>query len=147
MTDTNNSSAIARRDALGLIAGAVIADVALSAALPAAALSAGIAGGATATSTAAMPELARMTAENFEPLIGQTFMVGANALTLRKVRRGHDSGPQFRQQFGIVFDAPQRLPFHSETMAVSHPILGRHDLLTTQVSNGVDRGAVEICFS
>lgn len=143
MTETHKTSAIGRRDALGLIAATVVADVALSLPLQAATMSAG----ATAASPHAASDLAKLTAEHFEPLVGQTFMVGTDALTLKKVRRGYDSGPNFRRQFGILFDAPQPLPFQSETMAVWHPVIGRHDLLATQVGNGVDRGKVEICFS
>ncbi len=147
MTEAHKTSAIGRRDALGLIAATVVADVALSLPARAAAMSAEAAAGATAASPRAVSDLAKLTAEHFEPLVGQTFMVGENALTLGKVRRGQNSGPRFRQQFGIVFHAPQRLSFHSETLQVSHPAVGRHDLLATQVSNGVDRGKVEICFA
>lgn len=145
MTEAHKTSAIGRRDALGLIAATVVADVALSLPARAAAMSAKAGVGAMAASPPTVSDLAKLTAEHFEPLVGQTFMVGTNALTLKKVRRGPNSGPQFRQQFGIVFDAPQWLPFHSETMPVSHPALGRHDLLATQV--GIERGKVEICFA
>ncbi len=137
MTEAHKTSTIGRREALGLIAATVVADVALSGPLQAVAMSASQGAGALAT----------WTAEDFEPLVGQTFMVGANALTLRKVRRGHTSGSQFRRQFGIVFEAPQRLPFQAQTLPVSHPAIGLYDLFATQVSNGIDPGNVEICFS
>jgi hypothetical protein len=147
MTEADKTSAIGRRDALGLIAATVVADVALSFPARAAALSAQAGAGATAASSRAVSDLAKLTAEHFEPLVGQTFVVGANSLTLQKVRRGRNSGAEFRQQFGIVFHAPQPLPFHSQTMQVSHPALGRHDLLATQIGNGFDPGKVEICFA
>jgi hypothetical protein len=32
-------------------------------------------------------------------------------------------------------------------LAVAHPAIGRHDLLVTQVLDGADGTALEVCFS
>jgi hypothetical protein len=102
--------------------------------------------GAAQGAAGARHDLAKLAADHFEPLIGQTFTVGGNPVTLRNVHRGRTTRAQFRQQFAIVFDAPQNLSIRSETLPVSHPAVGGHDLLVTQVMDGLDRTALEICF-
>ena len=52
-----------------------------------------------------------------------------------------------RQQFAITFELPRDVPIRSEVLPVSHPAIGRHDLLVTQVIDTVDKTALEICFS
>jgi hypothetical protein len=145
MTQKPRSPAIDRRDALGLIAATVVADAALIGPLQAATLPAGpsVRGSPNA---AGAPQLAGLTADHFEPLIGESFIVGDRAVTLRKVRRGHNSGPQFRQQFGIVFDAPRDLALQSEILPLTHPTLGRHDVLAGLVG-AAGTARLEICFA
>ncbi len=89
-------------------------------------------------------DLAKLAAEHFEPLVGETFTIGDNAVTLRNVRRGPKTGSRFREQFAVVFDAPQQLSIPSAPLPVSHPAIGRHDLLVSQI---IDGRALEICFS
>jgi len=89
-------------------------------------------------------DLAKLAAEHFEPLVGETFTIGDNAVTLRNVRRGPKTGSAFREQFAVVFDAPQQLSIPSGPLLVSHPAIGRHDLLVSQI---IDGRALEICFS
>ncbi len=50
-------------------------------------------------------DLAKLAAEHFEPLVGETFTIGGNEVTLRGVRRGPKTGSRFRKQFAVVFDA------------------------------------------
>ena len=144
MTQTHRSLTIGRRDALGLIAATVVADAVCGGPLQAAALSGTPAAGTAAGQTGA-PQLAELTAEHFEPLVDQAFTVGDSVMTLRKVRRGCKSGPRFRQQFGIVFDAP-REPAQSKILPVSHPALSRYDVLVNPVGAG-SGAALEICFA
>jgi hypothetical protein len=136
MTKTHRSPTIGRRDALGLIAATVVADAVLSGPVQACGSAAGL---------TAAPQLADLTAEHFEPLVGQGFTVGDSVMTLRQVRRGHDSGAQFRQQFGIVFDAP-RQPTQSEVLPLAHMALGRHDVLVSPVGAG-SGASLEIYFA
>ena len=146
MTQTRDSWAIGRRDALGLIAATVVADAVWSGPLQAAALPGTPAAGTAARLTTGAPQLAELTAEHFEPLVGQAFTVGDSMMTLRKVRRGCESGPRFREQFGIVFDAPRELALQSDILPLSHPAVGRHDVLVGQVG-APGSAKLEICFA
>lgn len=152
MTQKHRVPVIGRRDALGLIAATVAADAVWTGTLHAAGSSTAPATDAVSAANpeAAMdnnaPPLAGLTADHFEPLVGQSFMLGDRAMTLRKVRRGHNSGPQFRQQFGIVFDAPRDIALRSEILPLSHPTLGRHDVLVSPVG-GPGSPGLDICFA
>lgn len=152
MTQKNHFPTIGRRDALGLIAATIVADTVWTGPLQACGLSGGPTIGATTEEVGAVaaldgtPDLAGLTADHFEPLIGQSFMVGDQAMTLRKVRRGLSSGPQYRQQFGILLDAPGDLPLQSEVLPLAHPALGRHDVLVSPA--GIPGATVlDICFA
>ncbi len=151
MKQSYRPTTIGRRDAIGLMAATVVAETVLTNPLQAAAWSAASRPGAGTLGAAqgapgARHDLAKLAADHFEPLVGQTFTVGGNPVTLRNVHRGRTTGAQFRQQFAVVFDAPQDLSIRSETLPVSHPAVGGHDLLVTQVMDGIDRTALEICF-
>ena len=91
-------------------------------------------------------DLATLAAEHFEPLIGETFTIGDYQVTLRDVRR-QKFRSRFREQFSITFNAPRDLPIRSERLPVTHPAIGRHELLVTQVLDAADGTALEICFS
>lgn len=149
MRQSNRSTIIGRRDAIGLIAATVVADAVLASPLHAAARSGMVppgAAGATPGSAATVRDLAKLAADHFEPLVGQTFTIGDNRTTLRSVHRGRNTGTGFRRQFAVVFDAPENLSMRSETLPVSHPAVGGHDLLVTQIIAGSDCTALEICF-
>jgi hypothetical protein len=92
-------------------------------------------------------DLAKLAAEHFETLIGETFAVGEYRLKLRSVRRMTETPSRFRNQFSITFDVPRGLPIQSEVLPVSHQAIGRHDLLVTQVFDDIDGTAIEICFA
>jgi hypothetical protein len=151
MTQKNRFPIIGRRDALGLMAATIVADTVWTGPLQACGLSGGPTIGAVTEAGAVAgldgtPDLAGLTADHFEPLVGQSFMVGDQAMTLRKVRRGLSSGPQFREQFGIILDAPQDLPLQSEVLPLSHPALGRYDVLVSPAD--VPGAAVlDVCFA
>ena len=146
MTQTHRSPPIGRRDALGLIAATVVADAVCSGPLQAAALP-GTPAASTAAGLTGAPQLAELTAEHFEPLLGQDFTVGDSMMTLRNVRRGCKSGARFRQQFGIVFDAPRQLTPLSDILPLAHPAVGRHDVLVGHVGAPGGDVRVEICFT
>jgi hypothetical protein len=97
--------------------------------------------------TGMTPDLAKLTAEHFEPLVGKTFTVGEHRLTLKNVRRGPRTSSRFRRQFALVFNAPRNESIGSKQLPVSHPAIGRHDLLVGQVGPGPNGSAVEICFA
>jgi hypothetical protein len=142
----SNRPAINRRDAIGLLAASPVIASPLGAAAWA---------GASGLGTDAVQHgqgplrmaanSAKLTAEHFEPLIGKTFAVGQHRLMLKKVRRGPKTASRFRQQFAIEFHAPQELTLADGPLSVSHPAIGRQQLLVTQVGKGAGR-AVEICF-
>jgi hypothetical protein len=92
-------------------------------------------------------ELANLAPEHFEPLIGHTFTIGEHQVTLRDVRRRGQAASRFREQFSLLFSLPHEIPIGSEVLPVSHPALGRCDLLVTQVIDGAEGTALEICFS
>lgn len=93
------------------------------------------------------PDMAKLTAENFERLVGESFAVGQYHVTLRRARRGPKSGSGFRNQFALVFKVPHALPIGSEVLPVTHPAVGRHDLLVTQTADAIGGTVLEICFS
>jgi hypothetical protein len=92
-------------------------------------------------------DLAKLAPEHFEPLIGHTFTIGDHQVTLRDVRRRGRTTSRFREQFSLLFSLPHEIPIGSEVLAVSHPALGRCDLLVTQVIDEAEGTALEICFS
>jgi uncharacterized protein DUF6916 len=151
MSDTSRSSMISRRNAVGLLA-ATPANAVLSNALRGTALAGASilsAGAAQACGFAAAPsELSQLAAEHFEPLVGETFMVGGTTVTLRDVSRGPETTqPGLRQQFAVTFDAPRSLSLASDLSPVSHPAIGQYDLFVTEVIEGADRKALAIYFS
>jgi hypothetical protein len=153
MSDTNRSGAITRRGAVGLFAAtpALGADAVLSNVLGGTALAGASivsAGAAQACGYAAAPnELSQLTAEHFEPLVGETFTVGNTAVTLRDVSRGPETMSGFRQQFAMTFDAPRNFSIASDLSAVSHPAIGQYDLSVIEVIESADRKALQIYFS
>jgi hypothetical protein len=92
-------------------------------------------------------DLANLAPEHFEPLIGHTFTIGDHQVTLRDVRRRGRTTSRFREQFSLVFSLPHEVPIRSELLPVSHPAIGRCDLLVTQVMDDAQGTALEICFS
>jgi hypothetical protein len=92
-------------------------------------------------------DLANLAPEHFEPLIGHTFTIGDHQVTLRDVRRRGRTTSRFREQFSLLFSLPHEIPIGSEVLPVSHPAIGRRDLLVTQVIDGAEGTAIEICFS
>ncbi len=145
MTDANRL--ISRRNAIALLAArpALGAEGALSHAF-------GCSPATTALATDVAQASARvpsglLAAEHFDPLVGQAFAVGGQTATLRNVRRGPATPAHFRAQFAVVFDAPRARSIGSERAPVSHPAIGRHELLVTEVMDGIGRTALEICFS
>jgi hypothetical protein len=149
MKHGNRPGLISRRDAIGLLAAtpALGADAALSGAFGGTALAgASLVGATTASAFAgASHDLSQLTVEHFEALVGEAFTVGNTTVTLRDVRRGRQTG--FRQQFAMIFDAAPDAAIAADLAPVSHPAIGRHDLFVSQVRDGADRKALEICFS
>jgi hypothetical protein len=92
-------------------------------------------------------DLANLAPEHFEPLIGHTFTIGDHQVTLRGVHRRGRTTSRFREQFSLVFSLPHEIPISSEVLPVSHPALGRCDLLVTQVIDQAEGTALEICFA
>jgi Domain of unknown function (DUF6916) len=146
MKTSARPGAISRRDVIRLL---VAAAGATGAVMPRAQAAHPEKGSVNMAHDLAKQDLSKLTAEHFEPLVGETFSVGSYRLTLRSVRRGLKTGSRFREQFAITFKAPRgrELPIRSELLAVAHPAIGRHDLLVTQVLDGADGTALEVCFS
>jgi hypothetical protein len=151
MKESNRPGNISRRDTIRLlpmsatlVAGAVTAGAIPSAAWAAVSAPCGDAAHSGQRSADTTQDLAKLAAEHFEPLVGETFTIGDNEVTLRDVRHGPKTGSHFRQQFAVVFDAPPQLSIQPEPLPVSHPAIGRHDLLVSQI---IDGRALEICFS
>jgi hypothetical protein len=145
MNGSDRSTVISRRDATRLLAAlaAVVTGAVAAGSLRGAAAHAGCAEKGSVTMT---QDLAKLAAEHFEPLVGETFTIGDYQVTLRDVRR-QKFRSRFREQFSVTFKAPPDLPIRSERMPVSHPAIGRHELLVTQVLDAADGTALEICFS
>jgi hypothetical protein len=92
-------------------------------------------------------DLASLAPEHFEPLIGHAFTIGDHQVTLRDVRRRGGTTSRFREQFSLLFSRPHEVPIGSEVLPVSHPALGRCELLVTQVIDDAEGTALEICFA
>jgi hypothetical protein len=145
MIGPTRSTKISRRDASRLLAAiaTVVTGAAAASALRAAVADPGCLEKGAVTMT---QDLATLAAEHFEPLIGETFTIGDHQVTLREVHR-QKMRSRLRQQFSLLFNAPRDLALRSESLPVSHPAIGRHELLVTQVLDGPDGTALEICFS
>jgi hypothetical protein len=147
MSDTNRSSVISRRDAVGFLAATPLSNALRGTALAGASILS--AGAASACGFAAAPsELSQLAVEHFEALVGETFSVAGTTVTLRDVSRGPETTqPGLRQQFAITFDAPRDLSLASALSPVSHPAIGQYDLFVTEVIESADRRALAIYFS
>lgn len=150
MTKANGCETVSRREAIRLVAATPAAGAMLASSLPAALAGRSITGadaaGVAQAGAHAPTGLAKLSAEHFEPLVGERFTVGDDTLTLSDVRRGLKSRAGFRQQFALTFNALRDVPAPTDVLPVSHPAIGRHDLLVTQI-NGPVGTALEICFS
>jgi hypothetical protein len=153
MNRSNESTLISRRDATRLLAvaatfmtGAVIASSLRGAAADQGAMLRGAAAHPEKGLANMTHDLAKLTAEHFEPLIGEIFTIGEYRVTLRDVRR-QKIRSRFREQFSVTFKVPRDLPIRSERLPVVHAAIGRHELLVTQILDAVDGTALEICFS
>jgi len=140
MDKRNGITFSSRRDALLALTAAVVPAGVLSNPVRAVARTA-------ATLAAAAQSSAKLAAEHFEPLVGQTFRLGENPVTLRKVSRMRNTGSPFREQFSIAFEASPDVALPGEPVPVSHPAVGRHNLLVTQTGNAANGTALEICFA
>lgn len=152
MTDKVVSTVKSRRDALLALTAAIVPGTVLGLPLRAAACAGGRSQTATAArAVSALAATARgpaeLAAEHFEPLVGETFTIGENPVTLRRVSRLGKSGSPFREQFAVTFEAPANVLPPLEPLRVSHPAVGRHDLLVTQIGNPAQGTALEICFA
>jgi len=131
MKESNRPGNISRRDTIRLlpmsatlVAGAVTAGAIPSAAWAAVSAPCGDAAHSGQRSADTTQDLAKLAAEHFEPLVGETFTIGDNEVTLRDVRHGPKTGSHFRQQFAVVFDAPHscrsspsRCRYHTRPLA------------------------------
>ena len=147
MNDTNPPALLSRRDAIGLFAAtpALGADAALSGVLGGTTIASVLGADVGSARAGASQDLSQLAAEHFEALIGETFTVGGMQVRLRNVRRGRVT--QFRQQFAMIFEAPQGASIGSKVAPVSHPAIGRHDLFVTEADRGAVPKTLEICFS
>lgn len=151
MNDKKASTVSSRRDALLALTAAIVPGTILANPVRAVAC-AGIPSHSVDAARAA-PELAatagspaKLAAEHFEPLVGETFTIGGNAVRLRKVSRARKTGSPFREQFSVAFEAPENVSPPLEPWSVSHPAVGRHDLLVTLTGNAAQGAALEVCF-
>jgi hypothetical protein len=153
MRKTDRLGTVNRREAVGVLAATPILLSGSVAAAPfggaawASASAPSAASPATGSAAHGAKTLAKLTAEHFEPLVGETFGVGDAVVTLRSVRRGHKSGRRFRRQFAVLFDAPPNVSIGSAPAPVSHPAIGRYDLFVTQIVDPAGRPTLQICFS
>jgi hypothetical protein len=136
---------LSRRDVHRLFAAAIGA-----AAIPSGAAAAAVpvdVQSANKGSIAMTTDLRELTADHFEALVGETFVVDGQPTRLRAVRRGPAGVGRFRQQFALSFATPAGMTIRSDVVPVSHPAIGRHDLLVTQVIDHTEPTALEICFA
>jgi len=144
-------AAASRRDAVRLFAAAAVAGGAIMMTSPAAAVALGRRWVLDAIRSEKglvnmAQDLANLAPEHFEPLIGDTFSIGDHQVTLRNVRRRGQTTSRFREQFALLFSLPHHVAIGSELLSVSHPAIGRCDLLVTQVIDEAEGTALEICF-
>lgn len=92
-------------------------------------------------------ELRDFTVEQFEALVGETFIIDGHETRLQSVRRATDTPEEFREPFALIFATPAGSTIQSHVVQVAHPAIGQHDLLVTQVMGSIDRTALEICFA
>lgn len=91
--------------------------------------------------------LSELNAEILQELVGQQFKIGSTRLELLSIDQRFENQKNFRNSFSLFFDAPKDLVQFSKVIPVSHPKIGTHELLVSQVFDA-DRGSVlEICFA
>jgi hypothetical protein len=80
-----------------------------------------------------MTDISEMTAETFEPLIGETFTINSQPVTLKAVDKTDPASPKLRTQTSLVFTADEPIGMEDGIQNVAHPQLGEHGLLVHRV--------------
>jgi hypothetical protein len=82
-----------------------------------------------------MKTLDELTHEDFEAHIGETFGIGKAAVTLKSVTAGKPGPKQFRTQVSLIFEADSDIGVEAAVVPVSHPDLGRFDLMVHRTAD------------
>ncbi|VXC91067.1 conserved hypothetical protein [Oceanicaulis sp. 350] len=91
-----------------------------------------------------MTTIEKLTADVFQPLVGETFDMEGRSLTLKTVTEGKAPTPSLPTPFTLEFSGPE--DFHPmSAYALSHDAVGSHDLLIHRVGPS-DEPLFEIIF-
>jgi len=97
-----------------------------------------------------MKNLDELTAEDFRPHIGESFAIGKHAVTLKSVDTKPSGHKMFREQVSLLFEADADISVDADIAKLSHPKLGRFDLLVHRIEGPEDPDApplYEIIFN
>jgi hypothetical protein len=93
-----------------------------------------------------MTDISEMTAETFEPLIGETFTINGQPVTLSAVEKVDPASPKLRTQTSLIFTAEEPIGMEDGIQHVAHPQLGEHGLLVHRITDP-DAPTYEIVFA
>ena len=80
-----------------------------------------------------MADLADLTADDFEPLLGDRFRLDDHAVELSEVNRSGQSGAS-REQFSLVFSGGSDPPLPQAIYGLEHPKVGRLELFIVPIA-------------
>ena len=80
-----------------------------------------------------MKSLEQLTSEDFRPLVGESFTIDGQPVTLEAVEVGEAPAPKMRAAISLVFTAKKDIGIDSDCYPVSHAAIGEHDLLVSRI--------------
>lgn len=93
-----------------------------------------------------MTDLSDMTAETFEPLIGQTFTINGQPVTLKTVDKLDPPSASMRAPTSLVLTADEEIGMEDGVQVVGHDQLGQHSLLVHRIIDP-EQPTYEIVFA
>jgi hypothetical protein len=82
-----------------------------------------------------MADLANLTADDFEPLLNDRFILDDFEVELSEVNRGGQAGGS-REQFSLIFNGGPSPPLPQGIRALEHPGVGRLELFLVPIAEG-----------
>jgi hypothetical protein len=82
-----------------------------------------------------MTDISEMTAETFEALVGESFTINAQPVTLKSVDKLEPASPKLRAPTSLIFTADEAIGMEDGVQQVAHAQLGEHALLVHRVTD------------
>jgi len=82
-----------------------------------------------------MTEISDLTADMFEPHIGESFNINGQPVTLKEVHKGDPHAPKLRAPFILTLTSEEPIGMEDGIQRVTHPSVGEIELLVHRVAD------------